>query len=331
MSFSRLKLLCTAAPLLAGICLGWNTAARGQDDAAAPKAKAKPAAAKAPAEAKVPAARGPAAATADLAPPEDPVVAALLASNPKTPSEIFHTAQLLLDASRPELAKKYLRKLLDAKLDDEQWVALVDEYHSSAFTDLAARTELRPENELLVQAALGAADRRLRDPARLAEEIKQLQDPSPDVRARAVIKLKQAHGTAVDALIRVLADPQRAGEHAAVRAALAAMRGDAIDPLAEIIERADPEFMVEAIRTLAEMRAAQAIVYLYVPALAEESDLRVREPARAAIRQLQGSLPTAAQAAQRLYDLAKSYYAGKQPISVDSRGRVTLFSLGPDC
>jgi hypothetical protein len=332
MSFPRPKLPCAAAVLLAGICLCCNTAAHGQDGAAAPKAKTKPAAAKAPASPARPAqAQGhaTAGAPADLGPPEDPVVAALLASNPQTPSEIFHTAQLLLDASRPELAKRYLRKLLDAKLDDGQWAALVDEYHSSAFTELATRAELRPENELLVQAALGAADRRLRDPARLAEEIKQLQEPSPEVRGRAIAKLKQAHSAAVGALIAVLADPQRAGEHAVVRAALAAMRGDAIDPLAEIIERADPEFMVEAIRALAEMRASQAIVYLYVPALAEESDLRVREPARAAIKQLQGSLPTAAQAAQRLYDLAKSYYAGKQPLGTDSHGRVTLFSWDP--
>ena len=334
MSFLRPTTFCTAAALLAGFFLCWNTAARGQDDpfGGEPKAKAKPAAAKAPAaqpRPSQPQGRATSAGSADLGPPEDPVVAALLASNPQLPSEIFHTAQLLLDASRPELAKTYLRKLLDSKPDDDQWVSLVDEYHSSAFTDLAARTELRPENELLVQTALGAVDRRLRDPARMAEEIKQLQDPSPEIRARAIAKLKQAHGAAVDALIAVLADPQRASEHAAARAALAAMRGDAIDPLAEIIEHAEPEFMVEAIRTLAEMRASQAIVYLYAPALADESDLRVREPARAAIRQLQGNLPTAAQAAQRLYDLAKSYYAGKLPLSTDSHGRVTLFSWDP--
>jgi hypothetical protein len=202
----RTKLLCMAAALLAGICLCWNTAARGQDDpfGGEPAAKAKPAAAKAPAaQPRAAQAQGRAtpAGPADLGPPEDPVVAALLASNPKTPSEIFHTAQLLLDASRPELAKRYLRKLLDAKLGDDQWVALVDEYHSSAFTDLAPRSELRPESDLVVQAALGAADRRLRDPARLSEEIKQLQDPSPELRARAIGKLKQAHSAAVDALI----------------------------------------------------------------------------------------------------------------------------------
>ena len=120
---------------------------------------------------------------ADLGPPEDPVVAALLASNPTTPSEIFHTAQLLLDASRPELAKKYLRKLLDAKLDDGQWAALVDEYHTPAFTDLAAADRIASGKRVSGPGRVGCGDRRLRDPARLAEEIKQLQDPSPEVRA----------------------------------------------------------------------------------------------------------------------------------------------------
>ena len=337
MSAPRPILLCTATALLAGICLCWSTAAHAQDQAPA-KPKAKPAAPRGPAAPTRPSLEAQGRATpaqgratqggapVELGPPEDPVVAALLSSNPTTPSEVFHTAQLLLEANRPELAKKYLRKLLDAKLDDDQWSALVDEYHTPAFTDLAQRTELRPENEQVIQAALGAVDRRLRDPARLAEEIKQLQDPSPEVRAAAMTRLQRAHGAAVAALIAVLADPQRAGEHAAVRRALAAMRGDAIDPLADILERADPEFMVEAIRALAEMHASQATVYLYVPALAEESDLRVRESARAAIRQLQGALPTAAQAAQQLYDLARSYLAGKQSFRTDIHGRVTLWT-----
>ena len=265
----------------------------------------------------------------NLAPPEDPVVTALLLSNPTTPAEIFHTAQLLLEAGRPELAKRYLKKLLDAKLDDSQWTALVDEFHSPAFTDLASRSELRPESETLIRTALSAVNRRLHDPARLAAEIKQLQDPSPDVRTQALASLQGAHGAGANALIAVLADPQRAAEHAAVRAALVAMRGDAIDPLADIIERAEPEFMIQAIETLAQMRATQATVYLFVPALSEESDLRVRAPAREAIVQLMGRLPGKAQAAQQLCDLARSYFAGKQTMRVDVDGRVTLWTWDP--
>ena len=154
-----------------------------------------------------------------------------------------------------------------------------------------AGAELRPESEELIHAALSAVNRRLHDPARLAGEIKQLQDPSAEVRARALASLQAAHGAGANALIAVLADPQRAAEHAAVRAALVAMRGDAIDPLADIIERAEPDLMIQAIEALAQMRATQATVYLFVPALSEESDVQVRAPARAAIVQLMGRLP----------------------------------------
>ena len=116
----------------------------------------------------------------------------------------------------------------------------------------------------------------MNDPDRLAAEIKQLQDPSPEVRAKALAGLQGAHGAGANALIAVLADAKRSTEHTAVRAALVAMRGDAIDPLADIIELAEPEFMIQAIETLAQMRATQATVYLFAPALSEESDVRVR-------------------------------------------------------
>ncbi len=138
-----------------------------QDDAPAKDKKAKPAPPKAAVKAGKP---------VNLAPPEDPVVTALLTSNPKTPSDIFRTAQLLLQAGRPELAKQFLKKLLDAKLDDGQWAALIDEFHTPALTDLAGRAELRPESEELIHVALTAVNRRLQDPARIAEQIKQLQD-----------------------------------------------------------------------------------------------------------------------------------------------------------
>ena len=313
---------------VAAMCFSLTVAAQAPDEA--PAKKAKPAAAgtaqRSTAEREK---TGTAGKPVNLGPPEDPVVTALLASNPTTPSEIFHTAQLLLEAGRPELAKRFLKKLLDAKLDDGQWTALVDEFHVPAFTDLAGRSELRPESEDLIHTALSAVNRRLHDPARIAEQIKQLQDPLPEVRSRALASLQGAHATGVSALIAVLADPQRAAEHAAVRAALAAMRGDAIDPLADIIERAEPELMIEAIKALAQMRATRATVYLFVPALSGESDVRVRAPAREAIVKLTGRLPSKAQASQQLSDLARSYFAGKLSMRIDADGRATLWTWDP--
>jgi hypothetical protein len=320
MNQNRQSFICVAMAWVAGLCIALP--APGQDlggDAPAKDKKAKPATAKAAGAGK----------PVSLGPPEDPVVTALLTSNPTTPSDLFRTAQLLLQAGRPELAKQYLKKLLDTRLDDGQWTALVDEFHTAALTDLAGRVELRPESEELIHAALTAVNRRLQDPARIAEQIKQLQDASPEVRQRSLAGLRGAHGAAVSALIAVLAEPQRAGEFPVIRAALAAMRGDSIDPLADIIERAEPELMVEAIKALAQMRATEATVYLFAPALSDESDLRVRAPAREAIIQLMGQLPSKAQAARQLYNLAASYFAGKRPLRADVDGRVTLWRWDP--
>ncbi len=324
-------ILCAGMASIAAICFSWTAAAQDEAPAPAKQGKAsRPAAAKTPAGKAAVADRAKASGKAlDLAPPEDPVVTALLTSNPTTPSEIFRTAKLLLEAGRPEFAKRFLQKLLDAKLDDGQWTALVDEFHTPAFTDLAGRAELRPESEDLIHTALSAVNRRLNDPARLAEEIKQLQDPSLEVRARALASLQSGHGAAVRALIAVLADPQRAAEHAAVRAALVAMGSDAIDPLADIIDRADPDLMVQAIETLAQIRATRAIAYLFVPALSDQGNVRVRAAARDAIVQLLGRLPSKARAAQQLYDLARSYFDGKQTMRLDADGRVTLWSWDP--
>ena len=335
MSHIRQTLLYAGMAWVAGMCSSLTAFAQDPGEAPAaekqkPPAAVKPVAAK-PAPGK--AAGGDKAKAAgkavNLAPPEDPVVTALLASNPITAAEIFRTAQLLLQAGRPELAKGFLKKLLDAKLDDGQWAALVDEFHTPAFTDLAGRAELRPESEELIHTALFAVNRRLHDPARIAEQIRQLRDPSAEVRSRALANLQAAHGAGVNALIGVLADPRRAVEHASVRAALVAMRGDAIDPLADIIERAEPELMIEAIRALAQMRAVQATVYLFVPALSDESNSRTRAAAREAVVQLMGRLPSKAQAAEQLHDLARSYFAGKQTMRVDVDGRVTLWRWDP--
>ncbi len=42
-----------------------------------------------------------------------------------------------------------------------------------------------------------------------------------------------------------------------------------------------------------------------------------------------GQLPSKAQAALQLYDLARSYFAGKQAMRVDVDGRVTLWTWDP--
>ena len=217
------------------------------------------------------------------------------------------------------------RSFLDAKLDDAQWTALVDEYHSQAFIDLAERSELRPESEELVRAALGAVNRRLRIRLASRREIVQLKDPSAEVRGQALTALRAAHGAGRQR------DDRRPGRSSAGWRACDRARGagehggDAVDPLADIIDRAEPDLMIEAIKALAEMRATASTVYLLAPALSDESDVRVRAAAKKAVVQLMGQLPGKEWAARQLRDMAESYFAGKQPLRTDIDGRVTLW------
>lgn len=302
--------------------------ARAQEEEL-PKAKAKAKAAK-PAAAKAPrpAGKGPLekpGEKAEIVPAEDPAVTAVLATQPTTPADCFRAAQALMRLDRPELARGFLGKILAAKLDDQQLADLVEQYQGPAFTELASRPELLPEAEQLAQSALGAANRRRQDPKRIEQYIGQLQDPSAEKRLAALIGLKEAHGAAVAALIGVLADPQRAAEHPLAKAALVEMRAEAVAPLADILEHAEPQLAVEAIDALARMKAATATVYLLAPALDERGDPRVRAAATAALARLLGSLPSRSQAAAQLYQAARDYFRGKQTIPTDLDGRVTVW------
>jgi hypothetical protein len=100
----RQTLLFTWMAWVTGMCVSLTVSAQGPDDMPAKGKQPNPAAEEAAAGKK--AAGKTAAGKAggkpiNLAPPEDPVITALLTSNPTTPSEIFRTAQLLLEAGRP--------------------------------------------------------------------------------------------------------------------------------------------------------------------------------------------------------------------------------------
>jgi CheY-like chemotaxis protein len=314
------------------------TALRAQDEEpepAKPAAKAKPPAAKArpPAAAEKKAEKSkpqekPAGKGESLA-PEDPVIAAILAATPKTPSECFQAARTLARLHRPDLARPLLKQILAGKPDDQQWLALVKEFGSPALTDLSNQPELQPEAEQLAAAALGAVNRQLQDPKRIAELIRQLQDPSQTVRDEALDGLRQGRGAAVAALVAALADPARAAQRPSIQAALVAMRSDAVEPLAAILDSADAELMIPAAGVLADMKLPGLAIYLVGPSLDPASDAKVRAAASAALKQLLGGVPSRAQATQWLYERAHNYFRGRSVLKVGADSRVVLWSWDP--
>ncbi len=103
-----------------------------------------------------------------------------------------------------------------------------------------------------------------------------------------------------------------------------------MQPLADILERAEPELMVQAIEALAQMHATEATDYPFRACpVRRERPQGPRPGGEEAILQLLGQVPSKAQAAKQLYDLALSYLAGTHQMRIDMDGRLTMCSWDP--
>lgn len=262
--------------------------------------------------------------------PDDPAVAAVLRGNPSTPAQLARAANVLAELGRPDLGRQLLQKLLEAKPNDEQLGALAEEFGSAMFLSMAGRAEMRPEAEQLADAVLAVVNRSLRDPARIAGLIGQLQDASPEARLKALTGLREARWAAVGPLLGVLADASRGAEQASVRAVLAEMGSDATGPLLGLLEASDPKLVAQAIRALAEAGTQEAVIYLLRPYSLETGDPAVRAAAGAALKARVGRTPTRTEAVRLLTERARAYFARRQPIKAGVDGRVELWRWDED-
>ena len=264
----------------------------------------------------------------DLAPaePDSPAVAAVLATKPTTPPEMARAAKILSDLGRPDLARDLIQKVLAANLDQQQLAAMEEQFGSAMFVAISSRADLAPEGKQLADLVLAAANSVLEDPARLAELIKQIQDPSAEVRIRALNGLKRARGAGVVPLLAVLADPARSDEHTNVRAALVELGGSAQGPLWAALESGDAKLTVEVIRVLGELSSRESIADLLALSTSDRTDAAVREAARTALVKMIGRAPGKQLAAETLMREAKHHFERLHPLGVDGAGQVKVWS-----
>ena len=261
--------------------------------------------------------------------PDSPAVLAVLETKPATPREWVKAAHVLARLGRPDLAKQFLGRVIQAGLDEKQFVALGDELGSPLFNDLASREELQPEAKQVADAVLGATVRALRAPDRLKGLIDQLADPSPDARGRAFAGLKEAGGPAVLALIETLGDRGRKKLHPYTRAALVQMGRESVGPLLATLDAPDAALAAQAIRVLGMMEVREASPWLLRPYVSAEGDPAVRRAAAAALKHVLGHLPGRDQAVELLVARARAYFYGGQTIRPDADDRVTVWEWDP--
>lgn len=239
------------------------------------------------------------------APSSDPAVLALMATKPSTPEELANAIDTLIDLRAMHEARLLLKQLSDAKLDDAAWAELVEKTGSALFLRLAFIEALQPEGRQVSDAALSAADRRARDPERLAQLIDQLSDPSPAVRRGAMIRLTSGRAAGIQAIVAAMVDPKRAEQRPALRHALIRFGPEAIAPLESLVRSDVPALELQAILTIGEMGRSELALDLLAPALAENTPSEVRAAARDGLVSLLRRVPDRDEAVKVLTTMAR--------------------------
>lgn len=239
----------------------------------------------------------------------DPAVRALLETNPATPPELLGTIDTLLDLKANDVAYSLVKRLAKAKLDEQALAELVDKFGSALFIRLALVDDLQPEGREVSDAALAAADRRARDPRRLAKLIDQLKDRSSAARRGTMTLLLGGREAAIQALAAALIDPARAGYRPAIRAALVKFGRFAQPALAAMVRSAEPAIQVEAIGALAELAQSTSAMDLLAPALVASYPNEVRQAAREALVALIDRVPEPDETIATLLAKARAEFA----------------------
>jgi len=247
---TKLRILC----LVTGLCLGGYALATAQQDVAA-----------------------------DAAPGSD----SPLLVEPKTPAEIFEAAVLTDKLARPDLAKRYLERLLEAQPADDVLLDLRDRHGPAIFLKLAGNEALRPASTTLLDRVNDAFRKRAADPKYIDAVLDGLQK-SPQERNDAESALRSTGPIAVPRMLEHLAAPQGENEHAVLVQAMIHMGPQIIPPLLGALESPNDRVRAAAIEALGFLRSREVLPYLWHPAFAETELPGVKAAARDAIARLLG-------------------------------------------
>lgn len=232
--------------------------------------------------------------------PDDPAVLAVLESRPQTPFELLRAIQILTDLGQPKLALPFVKQLTGQQLDQEQQAALFKKFPSATLMRLARNADLVKEIGPFIDGLYQAADAMRRNPARLAEWIKHLSDPSEAVRAQATQALLLAGDAVVAPLVAVMADPAREKEHRLAKRVLVQLGNEGVPPLLGVLESPSDLVKTQVVEVLGAIQAEKAVASLMAPLVSPQSSLALRAMTAAAVQRISGRVPSSVEAMQLL-------------------------------
>src|SRR5262245_4052915 len=276
-----------------------------------------------------PSAEAPAAEPAAL--PTDPK-SSPLATEPKSPAELFEATLLMVDIARLDLAKLYLAKLMEEPLDDDLLLALRDKHGAAAFLKLTNIPQLKTAAVKLMDLSNAAAIKQAGDPARIARLIDQLEG-DPELVAEAEAELESLGTAVVPGLLQVLRNAEQAPRHEPAMTAILRVGDPAVPQLVAALDAPDDTFRADVLSMLGSLRSTAAIPWLWFPALSPDESPIVRTAARQALaRILNIPGPTGADriategTVDRMLKSVREHFRNEYAWKTDDAGKVALWS-----
>ena len=234
-----------------------------------------------------------------LAPPlygQDGDGANPLLVEPDSPTELVEAAARLRRIGRPNLAKRYLRALLDSNPDDAALLASRDAVGPATFFTLAADPDLRPEGATLRERVDEAFASRSADPAALDATVDALLGGPREREAAEVTLLGLADLAAPRLAERLVGATEPAGDDrfaAPVTRVLGRLGAAAVPPLTAVLRSrdADPAARAAAAAALGRTGQPAAALPLLGPAFDRREAPAVRQAAATAAANLLGVSP----------------------------------------
>ncbi len=200
------------------------------------------------------------AGPADIGPkPEkNPAVLSALEMPRKKPADYVQAVLWLIDLGRPELAKPILADLAKLELTDAQRQELVDQFGAGSMLKLSHSKELAPEGAEFADACMAVASAATNNPQRIATLIRQLSDPSPEIRLLAQHDLAATGPKAATATLETFAKEPDRNRRAALAAGIAAMRPLVDGMLLAMLDTHDPVLRADVADLLRQLEVPQA-------------------------------------------------------------------------
>lgn len=254
---------------------------------------------------------------------------------PKTPEATYDAIVLSVDLARPQLARRYLQRLMEMQPDAASLLRMRDAHGPASFLKLANIEALQPMSTQLLEQMQVAFREWANDPARISSLIDEL-DGTPRQRELAVIQLRTVGPPVVPRLLNHISAQEGTRQHDIVLYTLTRLGSFAIPPILGALHAPTVDMKTTAIEALGWVGTRDLVPHLLHPAFSADEPPGVQMAAQTAIsRILRVSVERVREvssfgAAAELRDLATSHLLGQHEWPVDDDGTVAVWSWNDD-